>query len=214
MALIKCIECNKDISDQAVACPHCGVPVNQYANFKTEHLTNKLKINVKSFPLFLAILSVILSPALIYAIQIFSDTSFDGRYLISILLILFFLIEPGIFLFQTLLGITKNKRGNAYAITWLVISSVVLLFNLIITYNSKDIVATFQSGINIIESIPFMTFASVFRISAMILFLVQLKTDNEKTELLIKKPWFVLCVSFILLVICFLLYAVSFESIV
>lgn len=26
MALIACRECNKEISDQAVACPHCGMP--------------------------------------------------------------------------------------------------------------------------------------------------------------------------------------------
>ena len=28
MALMKCPECNKDISDQASACPHCGFPIN------------------------------------------------------------------------------------------------------------------------------------------------------------------------------------------
>lgn len=27
MALIKCIECGKEISDKASACPSCGVPV-------------------------------------------------------------------------------------------------------------------------------------------------------------------------------------------
>lgn len=26
MALINCAECNKEISDKATACPHCGVP--------------------------------------------------------------------------------------------------------------------------------------------------------------------------------------------
>ena len=29
MALIKCYECEKEISDQAPACPHCGAPVVQ-----------------------------------------------------------------------------------------------------------------------------------------------------------------------------------------
>lgn len=28
MALIKCPECNNDISDQAGSCPHCGFPIN------------------------------------------------------------------------------------------------------------------------------------------------------------------------------------------
>jgi len=29
MALIKCSECGKEISDKASTCPHCGNPINQ-----------------------------------------------------------------------------------------------------------------------------------------------------------------------------------------
>lgn len=29
MALIKCVECNKELSEKAPACPHCGCPNNQ-----------------------------------------------------------------------------------------------------------------------------------------------------------------------------------------
>ena len=29
MALIKCLECSKEISDKAATCPNCGNPVNQ-----------------------------------------------------------------------------------------------------------------------------------------------------------------------------------------
>lgn len=29
MALIKCPECEKEVSDKAPACPHCGAPINQ-----------------------------------------------------------------------------------------------------------------------------------------------------------------------------------------
>lgn len=39
MALIKCEECGKEISDRAVACPNCGCPV--------EH---KKQIVKKNFP--------------------------------------------------------------------------------------------------------------------------------------------------------------------
>lgn len=31
MAMIKCKECGKDISNQATSCPHCGVPVKKPA---------------------------------------------------------------------------------------------------------------------------------------------------------------------------------------
>lgn len=36
MALIKCKECGKEISDKAVACPHCGCPVQMENDAKTE----------------------------------------------------------------------------------------------------------------------------------------------------------------------------------
>ena len=29
MALIKCIECSKEISDKASTCPHCGCPISE-----------------------------------------------------------------------------------------------------------------------------------------------------------------------------------------
>lgn len=29
MSLIKCPECNKEISDKAITCPHCGNPINE-----------------------------------------------------------------------------------------------------------------------------------------------------------------------------------------
>lgn len=32
MALIKCTECGKEISDKATVCPNCGCPVNVIKN--------------------------------------------------------------------------------------------------------------------------------------------------------------------------------------
>ncbi|MGA7722732.1 MAG: hypothetical protein WCA84_16305 [Ignavibacteriaceae bacterium] len=34
MALIKCKECQKEISNEAVSCPHCGVQVNKSPGMK------------------------------------------------------------------------------------------------------------------------------------------------------------------------------------
>lgn len=36
MALIHCPECNREISDQAVACPGCGYPIQKAAAPETE----------------------------------------------------------------------------------------------------------------------------------------------------------------------------------
>lgn len=58
MALIKCSECNKQISDKASACPHCGCPVSlnetKKIDIKTEEKeqvksNNKLKRNYGYF---------------------------------------------------------------------------------------------------------------------------------------------------------------------
>lgn len=32
MALIKCSECGKEISENAASCPHCGNPINKFSN--------------------------------------------------------------------------------------------------------------------------------------------------------------------------------------
>ena len=36
MALINCPECGKEISDQAVACPNCGLPINASKNIRSK----------------------------------------------------------------------------------------------------------------------------------------------------------------------------------
>ncbi len=44
MALIKCPECNKNISDKAEACPHCGYNLKQKSNrINTENVLDNLK---------------------------------------------------------------------------------------------------------------------------------------------------------------------------
>jgi|GEM_PF-6581689 len=35
MALIKCTECSKDVSDKATTCPHCGISVNEMLTSST-----------------------------------------------------------------------------------------------------------------------------------------------------------------------------------
>ena len=36
MALVKCIECGKEISDKAISCPYCGCPISNINNKTTE----------------------------------------------------------------------------------------------------------------------------------------------------------------------------------
>lgn len=46
MAIIKCPECGKDISDQAVSCPHCGYPLaNKDGGHIGAHSASRIKEN-------------------------------------------------------------------------------------------------------------------------------------------------------------------------
>ena len=45
MALIKCPECGKEISDKAITCPNCGVPIQQNVVENLEEATNNYKGN-------------------------------------------------------------------------------------------------------------------------------------------------------------------------
>ena len=42
MALSKCTECGKEVSDKAMACPHCGAPVPALTQEEREQRANNL----------------------------------------------------------------------------------------------------------------------------------------------------------------------------
>lgn len=46
MALIKCSECGREISDKAVSCPGCGCPVNQDSNDSDIITCSKCKFSI------------------------------------------------------------------------------------------------------------------------------------------------------------------------
>ena len=49
MSLIKCTECGKDISDQALSCPHCGVPLSSKDLSGIPNEARKVDLNVEKF---------------------------------------------------------------------------------------------------------------------------------------------------------------------
>ena len=48
MSLIKCPECDRDVSDQAEACPNCGYPIQKYIKEKSE-IKERSNFQTKSF---------------------------------------------------------------------------------------------------------------------------------------------------------------------
>jgi hypothetical protein len=78
MALIKCPECKKKISDQCGVCPHCGFPVgninkNENVVGKAAKETNTVPENKK--PIYKKILGYVLYPILMF-ISFLSDSVF------------------------------------------------------------------------------------------------------------------------------------------
>lgn len=51
MALIKCPECGKEISDKAPQCIHCGCPINNKVDSNTEETNNLFEYNGKYWDL-------------------------------------------------------------------------------------------------------------------------------------------------------------------
>lgn len=46
MSMIKCVECNSNISDKAKVCPHCGCPVNDSVIAKKSQINKRILISV------------------------------------------------------------------------------------------------------------------------------------------------------------------------
>lgn len=50
MALIKCPECGKEISDKAGKCPHCGYPIEEHLKRERQKELYKIKLNSITMP--------------------------------------------------------------------------------------------------------------------------------------------------------------------
>ena len=53
MALVNCLECQREVSDQARTCPHCGAPVHQQT--PGEQFGNKIQIIIAWLIFFIAL---------------------------------------------------------------------------------------------------------------------------------------------------------------
>ena len=79
MALINCPECNREISDQAKFCPHCGYPLKNITPTAVKQ-TPKAKKSLKPAPIILAAVAFVLIVSvllILYLSGIFADNSAD-----------------------------------------------------------------------------------------------------------------------------------------
>lgn len=134
MALIKCSSCNKNISDKAVKCPHCGT------QFKRQEHQNKIAI-VKIFMLiglilytlyaFINVISVI--KGLVFYCQHINILSY-GNIMIGIFILFNRIIKPLFFIacsiFPWLVLFLRNKHIKFLKIYSLVLMMINIVLNI------------------------------------------------------------------------------------
>ena len=62
MALIKCPECGKEVSDKAPACIHCGFPLNNIQPSKNENIYYNIDIAPPVLEVYLCVLIDLIIP--------------------------------------------------------------------------------------------------------------------------------------------------------
>ena len=133
MALIKCYECSKEISDKAISCPNCGAPTNLDSD-KKNHQLNKggfsikilygflKKINPKTFfwayPIMILIMHVVMyvdSPSHFYS-------DYNSVIFMSIAWLVILMVIHISFYFNPVLNLFSSKNIKN------VIGSAIVLF--------------------------------------------------------------------------------------
>jgi hypothetical protein len=109
MDLIECLECGKEISSNATACPGCGSPINKGAKAEINRTNKKYK---KPITLFLAMVLLLLGIALFVITPIYLVKSFEkggpGFFFYRVGFIAALLFFLGITLAATGYGIAKK----------------------------------------------------------------------------------------------------------
>lgn len=91
MALIKCSECNNEVSDKAISCPKCGAPIENNERIAVGEILNTIQETSKKFKLQSLISYLIITIGIIGLIMT-NDTnnnhdSFSSYFAITIFII-------------------------------------------------------------------------------------------------------------------------------
>lgn len=145
MALIKCSECGKEISDKATNCIHCGCPINVIENKETKKLEKEKKKNqndnkkVGNNKLDDKVLNIIdiVSSILLAVIMFFfiTEITFDN-FIVAIIVALIYGVA--IFVVYKLMRNKFDKIKRTYKIISLLGITVVPLVIAIILINSTE----------------------------------------------------------------------------
>ena len=126
MALIKCPECNKEISDKASSCPHCGYPLEKKETKKVRNKEPKKRFSSKEYKLWGLILGICCSVLLLILLL---GITFNN---IIISLIITVIYGGIIFILcKTLLTNKKNVKKYLWLIVLIGVTPLVISFVLL-----------------------------------------------------------------------------------
>lgn len=127
MALIKCSECGKEISDKATVCMNCGNPVDTSVNFEQESNAN-VKNTVANYEINIKTNEDILN------VQKCNGYSLSG-FIISIVafFIDFFGLCSASALILSIVGVSyaKNGKSKTFGVIGIILSSIELIYKFI-----------------------------------------------------------------------------------
>lgn len=138
MALIKCPECGKDISDKAKSCPNCGYEINtvRYGEEIGTGIKTSIKgLNTTASPKKREIcIKLIIIPLILFLVFFSFGILIKSDGIASIGIV--FGLCLGMYQFY----IGKFKKGLIYTITMggIVIGCLIDLFQLVVTHTLKD----------------------------------------------------------------------------
>ena len=119
--LIKCPECNREISDQAYSCPFCGYPIKDKKKTTTSHSTKKsFTVAYRSGPgsIIAAIVVIAIFDLLCFVGSVFCFVASTDKYSAGLTAPAFILLIFGIILLITVIVycgyFSKNNRLQSY----------------------------------------------------------------------------------------------------
>lgn len=115
MALMKCPECGKDVSDRAVSCPNCGCPISLDTNIGIEKNTEDNEMKVKMNTKYMIISYIVFVVALI-CVFVFVNMNYDNLFIGSfVVAVISFYIAR--FFKRQITGVNSSDANSNYVDT-------------------------------------------------------------------------------------------------
>lgn len=125
MALIKCSECGKEISDKATQCVHCGYSIKKNQEKKTEKFSTKIWLIICSVVCFLISIFCCFANVLNISISTIKIGSFDINVMGTLTLLL------GCVYIILLKNLSKKNLSKKNFSVLVIINALIFIYNIV-----------------------------------------------------------------------------------